>query len=35
MENLYTEIKNYVLRIKTILSKALEAHLNSSTGDEH
>ena len=34
MINLYSEIKNYVVRIKTILSKALESQLKTETSDE-
>ncbi len=34
MINLYSEIKNYVVRIKTILSKALDQQLNSEVNDE-
>jgi hypothetical protein len=30
MITLYSEIKNYVVRIKTLLSKALETHLDGS-----
>lgn len=33
MITLYSEIKNYVVRIKTLLSKALETHLDG-TSDE-
>lgn len=31
MINLYSEIKNYVVRIKTLLSKALEQYLQNSS----
>ena len=31
MINLYSEIKNYVVRIKTLLSKALEQYLQTSS----
>jgi hypothetical protein len=34
MINLYSEIKNYVVRIKTILSKALESQLQTEASDE-
>ena len=34
MINLYSEIKNYVVRIKTILSKALESQLHTEVIDE-
>ena len=34
MINLYSEIKNYVVRIKTILSKALESQLHTEVSDE-
>ena len=34
MINLYSEIKNYVVRIKTILSKALESQLQTESSDE-
>jgi hypothetical protein len=34
MINLYSEIKNYVVRIKTILSKALESQLQTDSSDE-
>lgn len=34
MITLYSEIKNYVVRIKTLLSKALETHLDG-TSDEN
>ena len=30
MITLYSEIKNYVVRIKTLLSKALETHLEGN-----
>lgn len=35
MINLYSEIKNYVVRIKTILSKALESQLQADHSDEN
>jgi|LauGreDrversion4_2_1035121.scaffolds.fasta_scaffold621424_1 hypothetical protein len=31
MITLYSEIKNYVVRIKTLLSKALESHLEAAS----
>jgi len=31
MITLYSEIKNYVVRIKTLLSKALESHLEATS----
>lgn len=34
MVNLYSEIKNYVVRAKTILGKALEQQAQSETSDE-
>jgi hypothetical protein len=33
MVNLYSEIKNYVVRVKTILSKALEQQMQQVDGD--
>lgn len=33
MITLYSEIKNYVVRIKTLLSKALETHLDGASDE--
>jgi hypothetical protein len=33
MITLYSEIKNYVVRIKTLLSKALESHLEGTSNE--